>query len=117
MTTNQRPEIANELITIGFDISLSGFSQLLEAIDIMMEDPSIKITVLYHEVAKRHNTTYSRVERNIRHAVTQFYNESYDVPKYLLPTHGDDTKLNNREFLHRMTHEYRMIFGNRVKII
>lgn len=57
------------LIKMGMPVSIRGFKYIpdfMELFDAGYEDA--KITGLYADVAKKHNTTGSRVERSIRHA-------------------------------------------------
>lgn len=57
---------------LGIRANIKGYGYLVTAIETAYENPNIvhEITkVLYPDVAKMHNTTASRVERAIRHAI------------------------------------------------
>ena len=60
--------IEETLIKCGMPVGLKGFQYIPKACAVLAEEPNIKITVMYDVVAKRFNTTASRVERAIRHA-------------------------------------------------
>lgn len=67
-------DITNTLKEIGIPLNLKGHTFLVTAIEMVIEDDSIiydkRVTKeLYPSIAKKYNTTYSRVERAIRHAV------------------------------------------------
>ena len=60
----------NALIEMGMPADIRGFKYIVDAMQ-MFEDKTVrtgKITTLYSEIAKLHDTTASRVERAIRHA-------------------------------------------------
>lgn len=64
--------VANELIEIGIKPSLKGYSYLKEALVRCYEDGSYLCGItkrLYPELAKFFNTTASKVERAMRHAI------------------------------------------------
>lgn len=64
--------VTNIIHEIGVPAHIKGYQYLREAILISVEDMEVinAVTkVLYPEVAKRYNTTPSRVERAIRHAI------------------------------------------------
>lgn len=63
--------IVNILLSVGVPAGTKGFTYICDAMELFDSDPYYadgKICVLYHEVAKKHNTTSSRVQRAIRHA-------------------------------------------------
>ena len=60
--------IEETLIKCGMPVGLKGFQYIPEACSVLAEEPNIKITVMYEVVAKKFDTTPSRVERAIRHA-------------------------------------------------
>lgn len=67
-----KKEISEILNEIGMPAKLNGYHYLRTAIMIAVKEPVLlhKITtVLYPRVAKEHETTASRVERAIRHAI------------------------------------------------
>lgn len=46
-----------------------GYRYLISALEIYTKDINTKITLVYSQVSKKHNSTNSRVERAIRHSV------------------------------------------------
>lgn len=65
--------IEETLIKCGMPVGLKGFQYIPEACAVLAENPNIKITVMYEVVAKKFDTTASRVERAIRHAFLRGY--------------------------------------------
>lgn len=69
---NAEDLITNAVCAIGIPASLKGYSYLRTSVNAVINKPDTihPITkTLYPYVAKRHNTTSSKVERNIRHAI------------------------------------------------
>lgn len=64
-------EIKATLRDLGIRPNLSGFEYLADAIRIIADDPSTKITALYALLAKCYNTTHASVERCMRHAIRE----------------------------------------------
>lgn len=67
MVTTKR--IKATLRDLGIRPNLNGFEYLIDAIKIIANDPSTKITALYAHLAKCYNTTPTGVERCMRHAI------------------------------------------------
>ena len=69
----KRKELIERMIRrLGVPASLTGYEYLVQAISMGYEEPAyIKAITkkLYPEIAKANNTTVSRVERAIRHAI------------------------------------------------
>lgn len=66
-----REEVMEVLMKIGMPANIKGFMYICDAMWIFDEDPYYpdgKICTLYYKIAKKHETTPSRVERAIRHA-------------------------------------------------
>lgn len=64
--------IINTLLNLGVPAYIKGYRYLVTALSLVIENPDIKEAItkeLYPQIAKMHNTTGSRVERAIRHAV------------------------------------------------
>lgn len=79
-----KKQTRNLLLECGIPQHIKGYQYLGTAIEAVLEDPSkldAGITkVLYPHIAKVHNTTTSRVERVIRHAIeTSFDRIDLDV--------------------------------------
>lgn len=65
-------KIFDTLKVIGIPCNLLGYHYIKTGVMIMQEDPTIihkLVKDFYPEIAKIHNTTSSRVERAIRHAI------------------------------------------------
>lgn len=62
--------LARYLIYLGMPTSLKGFEYAISAVRMSVEQPNAQITkVIYPKVAEQFQTSASRVERAIRHAV------------------------------------------------
>lgn len=72
-SNNERvKEVSMLLHDIGIPANICGYRYLRDSITMVLEDPASihGITkIIYPEVAKLNNTTSSRVERSIRHAI------------------------------------------------
>lgn len=68
---NNRLVIANILKELGVPASLQGYRYIICAVDLLVEDISRidSILGLYDKVAEKCNTTRSKAERSIRHAI------------------------------------------------
>lgn len=72
VSTSLRMQVTEILHQIGVPAHIKGYHYLRDSILMAVEDPEIINAVtkqLYPSVAKRYNTTSSRVERAIRHAI------------------------------------------------
>ena len=72
MERNLETDVTNIIHEIGVPAHIKGYQYLRDAIAISVDEEEILISVtkvLYPTIAKRHNTTSSRVERAIRHAI------------------------------------------------
>ena len=70
-------KISNIFITVGIPAHIKGYQYLREAIKMTIDSPEIINSItkkLYPEVAKRFNTSASKVERAIRHAIEVAWN-------------------------------------------
>lgn len=77
---NLLKQIKQLLLELGMSPALMGFHYLAQCIYLCVEDSARihdLIASVYTEVARRNNTTYQRVERNIRHAVQVFVNRNH----------------------------------------
>ncbi|MDO4268095.1 MAG: sporulation transcription factor Spo0A [Eubacteriales bacterium] len=69
---NLENDVTKLLHEIGIPAHIKGYQYLRDAIAISVEEEEMLVSVtkvLYPTIAKRHNTTASRVERAIRHAI------------------------------------------------
>jgi len=65
-------EVSNIFITVGIPANIQGYRYLRDAIMITAKNPSIISSItktLYPCIAKKYDTTSSKVERAIRHAI------------------------------------------------
>ena len=72
VSASLRMQVTEILHQIGVPAHIKGYHYLRDSILMAVEDPEIINAVtkqLYPSVAKRYNTTSSRVERAIRHAI------------------------------------------------
>lgn len=111
----QSPEVKDDPITavvkeIGIPPHINGYIYLKEAVSLVLEDPNIiyKITKsLYPGIAAKFDTTSTRVERSIRHAIELVWNRG-DVKAIALTFGYSEEYLKNRpansEFI-AMLHE------------
>lgn len=79
------------LLRIGIYPNAAGFRYIVDAVEMLIKDPGIKLTALYDIVGNRNNSTGSRVERAIRYS-----SETCDVG---LITPNTNRKIKNSEFL------------------
>ena len=69
---NLEDDVTQLLHEIGIPAHIKGYQYLRDAITISVEEKEMLVSVtkvLYPAIAKKHNTTASRVERAIRHAI------------------------------------------------
>ena len=112
--TNLEMEITNIIHEIGIPAHIKGYFYLREAIAMVVNDVELlgAVTkVLYPTIAKKYNTTPSRVERAIRHAIEVAWNRGcvetinslfgYTVQK-------DKGKPTNSEFIAMISDKIRM---------
>lgn len=70
--------VVNILLIMGMSPNLNGYNYLKEGIKSAVTDPknmSNLSKLLYPKIANKYNTTISRVERGIRHALENAYNK------------------------------------------
>ena len=70
-------KITNIFITVGIPAHIKGYQFLREAIKLAMENPDIINSItkkLYPSIAERFETSASKVERAIRHAIEVAWN-------------------------------------------
>ena len=67
----ENKKIQQVLLQIGVPTNLIGFLYLASAEEFVLNDPTelYKVTGLYADIAKKHHTSISKVERAIRHAI------------------------------------------------
>lgn len=91
------------LMEIGMSTGVSGFKYSMEAIQLLMKDDNLSITKeLYPSIAKKFDSTPSRVERGIRHAISIVFQRGKTevLEKYFGTVYAAKTvKITNTEFL------------------
>lgn len=97
---NIRTMTEDILLEIGGDPSYNGFGYIVEAMELIDENPSYKyqITDLYKVIAKKRNSTHTAVERAIRYAKETILTKGdlENVEKYFPSIQG---KFSNAKFL------------------
>ena len=110
-TTNQSSKklldekITNIFITVGIPAHIKGYQFLREAVRMAVENPSIINSItkkLYPSIAERYETSASKVERAIRHAIEVAWNRG-KIERinsiFGLDIYGDNEKPTNGEFI------------------
>ena len=99
---------------IGVPAHIKGYAFIREAIQMVYTDVDLlgSVTkVLYPEIAKKYNTTASRVERAIRHAIEVAWNRgNYDVISKMFgyTVHHLKSKPTNSEFIAMIADKIRL---------
>ena len=105
--------VTGVLHEIGMPAHLKGYQYLREAVVLSLEDLSLLgavTTVLYPRIAVRFDTTPSRVERAIRHAIEVAWEKGSlkDYPMHFGFTASTVTKPSNAECIALMTDKLRL---------
>ena len=98
-------KITNIFITVGIPAHIKGYQFLREAIEMAIDNPEIIISItkkLYPSIASRFETTASKVERAIRHAIEVAWNrgkiENINA-LFGVKVYSDNEKPTNGEFI------------------
>ena len=98
-------KITNIFITVGIPAHIKGYYFLRDAVKMAVENPSIINSItkkLYPSIAQRYDTTASKVERAIRHAIEVAWNRG-KIEKinsiFGIDIYGNDEKPTNGEFI------------------
>lgn len=83
--------------------NLRGYRYILDALDILQEEPELKCGSLYHSIGKMHGVKDGSVERCIRHAIQFADKESAAWKKYITLE-----KCANAQFLHLLIENLRL---------
>ena len=103
--TNLETEITSIIHEIGVPAHIKGYMYLREAITMVVNDMELLSAVtkeLYPSIAKKYNTTASRVERAIRHAIEVAWGRGQvDAINKLFgyTVHNEKGKPTNSEFI------------------
>lgn len=104
---------AGILLQLGMPAHLSGYSFLIKAVAIELCAPGAIHNItnqIYPEIAKVYNTTPSRVERSIRHAVNVTWTRGGNEAYFKLTRRGANTvyKPTNTELIAQLAEQIRM---------
>ena len=98
-------KITNIFITVGIPAHIKGYYFLRDAVKMAVENPSIINSItkkLYPSIAERYETTASKVERAIRHAIEVAWNRG-KIEKinsiFGIDIYGNNEKPTNGEFI------------------
>lgn len=117
VTTDTMGVVIDELIFLGVSPSLKGYEYAKTGICHILENPESAFFItkdLYPVIAKEHNSTPSRVERSLRHAIERMYLYSdLDVlQKYFgLVVPSNSGRVTNSQFLSVMAERIRKRIG------
>jgi hypothetical protein len=103
-----RNQIKATLRDLGIRPNLNGFEYLTDAITIIADDPNVKVTALYANLAKRYDTTPAGIERCMRHAIHKGM-ETGDVALYTQLfgyTHRVDGYITVSLFIHTLADHF-----------
>lgn len=106
--------ITSLLHSLGIPSHIKGYNYIRDSIDLMYSHPSMLGSItkeLYPEIASRYDTTASRVERAIRHAIEVSWNRGdYDVMESLFgnSVDYDRAKPTNSEFIATLADKLRL---------
>lgn len=78
-----RRKTENVLLELGITPNLKGFEYICRAINYISVDRTVKMCKVYEFVAADLDTTYQRVERAIRHAISKMDKDSEAWEKYI----------------------------------
>jgi len=91
-------KLENILDELQIKVNVKGYKYWIEAVEIKSNNKEIKMGALYNKIGKRHNATYSRVERALRVA----YKKKEDIIKEYFTI---DYSINNAVFLELLVRE------------
>lgn len=103
--TDHQKTISKMLHTLGVPSHIKGYVYIREGINLMLESNEITGGItkeIYPEIARKYNTTSSRVERAIRHAIEISWNRGdYDTMEEIFghSVDYDKAKPTNSEFI------------------
>ncbi len=106
--------ISNLLHSLGVPSHIKGYEYIREGIGLMYNDPSLLGAItkeMYPEIASKFNTTSSRVERAIRHAIEISWNRGdYDLMEEVFghSVDYDKARPTNSEFIATLTDKLKL---------
>lgn len=78
-----KKKVEDVLIKLGITPNLLGFDYICRFVDYVSQNKSTKTGVIYSHIAKECDSTYWRVERAIRHAISKMDKECKTYKKYI----------------------------------
>lgn len=106
----QYKEIVELLNEFSIPKHLRGYRMIIDAIQVLSENPNISVLDLYTKVAEMYNSTVSRTERAIRYAIESGYDNckmcGIDTFKRVC---FSNEKPSNSEFLKALFFEYELL--------
>ena len=114
---NLQISITNTLHELGVPSHIKGYQYIREGITLVYEKPDIVGGItkeLYPEIAKKYNSTVSRVERAIRHAIEVSWNRgNWDLMEEIFghSVDIDKAKPTNSEFIVTIADKLRLEFS------
>jgi len=114
--SNLQMSITKLLHELGVPSHIKGYSYIKEGINLVFNDPSLSSAItkeLYPSIAKRYETTTSRVERAIRHAIEVSWNRgNWELMEEIFgySVDIDKAKATNSEFIVTLADKLRLEF-------
>lgn len=100
-----RKKVGDALLQLGITPDLKGFNYIIDMVEMIDKEGNLKMMYFYEMVAKKNNSTASRVERAVRHCVSKADREC-DTFKRVFDGVKD---INNSAFLYTL--HYRLKEG------
>lgn len=69
--------VQSTLLELGVTPNLKGFAFICDAVEIVRAEGNVKVMHIYDKIARDNNTTQSRVEKSIRHAISHADEEAW----------------------------------------
>lgn len=112
-SSGKERDVSRVLCWLGLSPHVKGFRYLIDAIGLAIDDPSIRgrvTTELYPRIASQNDTTPSRVERAIRHAVKLVCRkgEAHNVESLFGHCVSSGRRPTNSEFIARLSESIRL---------
>lgn len=92
MANALKDRVGDLLIELGVTPALKGFYYILDAVEIVTDNPEIKTRDMYEVISIRHNTEAGRVDRSLRHAFSR-------ISEYHKANYFGDVKYSNMGYI------------------
>lgn len=98
-----RELVINKLAAIGLDPSLVGFYYIADMLEILPSMPidGDSMSTMYMDIAAKHNTSASSIERSVRYAIERFYSSTLCESPMLIADINKG-KCTNKQFLYKL---------------